>query len=127
MKKNNPYPYPEKLLQRVRTKQGKNRGSQFESAVAKLFHSCNIYFLRIDNYRCFKCGQVQNSKATGFPDFHVPALSLYVECKTGSGKPSPEQKKVRESILSNPDNTYFLLKDNVDDLLQFLRLKGYIK
>jgi hypothetical protein len=102
-------------------------GKPLEDAVEQLFNLCNIYYLRVTNYRCFKCGQVQNSKAKGFPDFHAPALSLYVECKMGKGKLSKEQKRVRDEILSNKNNSYIVLQDNTDTLLQFLTLYGYIK
>jgi hypothetical protein len=101
--------------------------TRLEEAVESLFDLCNIYYLRITNYRCFRCGQVQNSKAKGFPDYHAPALSLYVECKEGTGRLSPEQKRVRGEILSDKSNTYLELKDNTDTLLQFLTLYGYIK
>ena len=104
-----------------------NDGKPLEDAVAQLFDLCNIYYLRITNYRCFKCGQVQNSKAKGFPDYHAPGLSLYVECKEGTGRLSPEQKRVREAILSDESNKYIVLQDNTDTLLQFLTLYGYIK
>jgi len=101
-------------------------GKQLEKAVAELFDLCKIYYLRIDNYRCFKCGQVQNSKAKGFPDFHAPSLSLYVECKAGKGRLSDAQKEAREAILSDKSNTFIELRDNTDTLLQFLSEKGYI-
>lgn len=106
--------------------EGRYRGVELEDAVEQTLNICGLYFLRIKNYRCFACGQVQNSQAAGFPDFHVPSLSLYVECKTGKGKLSPEQKKVRAAIERDPNNKYLLVKDNVDTLLQFLRLEGYI-
>lgn len=100
------------------------RWKELEIATADLLKLYKLYYLNITNYRCFKCGQVQNSKAKGFPDFHIPSLSLYIECKSGKGKLSKEQESVRESILSNPDNRYILLRDTVDDLIEYLqRLK----
>ena len=96
------------------------RCKELENATAELFKYFNLYYLNITNYRCFKCGQVQNSKAKGFPDFHVPSLSLYVECKTGKGKLSKGQENVREIILSNPNNTYILLTDTTDKLIEYL-------
>jgi hypothetical protein len=101
-------------------------GKPLEDAVVQLFELCNIYYLRITNYRCFKCGQVQNSKAKGFPDFHAPSLSLYVECKMGKGKLSDKQKDVRAAILSDKSNTFIELRDNTDTLLHFLEQRGYI-
>ena len=102
------------------------RSKELENAVAKLFDLCGLYYLRIENYRCFKCGQVQNSKAEGFPDFHVPALCLYVECKTGKGKLSKAQKSVRESILKSKNNTYILAVDTTDRVIEFLKDRGKI-
>ena len=102
-------------------------GKPLEVAVEQLLNLCNLYYLKITNYRCFQCGQVQNSKAKGYPDYHIPRLALYVECKMGKGRLSKDQKRVRDEILTNPMNTYLLVVENVDTLLQFLKVRGYIK
>ena len=101
------------------------RWKELEKAVADLFDLLGFYYIHIENYRCFKCGQVQNSKASNFPDFHVPSLSLYVECKTGKGKLTPGQEIAREAI-ERGGGKYLVVRENVDTLLQFLRLEGYI-
>jgi len=103
------------------------RWQELETAVVKLLNSCNLKYIRIRNYRCFKCGQVQNAEARGFPDFHVPILGLYIECKTGSGRLKQAQKGWFLDIQANRHNYYILLQDNVDSLLQFLEEAGYIK
>jgi hypothetical protein len=102
------------------------RWQELEKAVEDLLNYCNLRYVRIKNYRCFKCGQVQNSEAADFPDFHVPALHLYVECKTGKGKLSNGQKDMREAILLS-GGKHLLLEDNTGTLLQFLEECGYIK
>lgn len=102
------------------------RWQELEKAVEDILNLCGLYYIQVKNYRCFKCGQVQNRQASGFPDFHVPSLSLYVECKVGKGELSPKQRKARAAIERDSSNKYILLKDNVDTLLQFLRIEGYI-
>lgn len=76
-------------------------------------------FVRIENYRCFRCGQVQNSKANGFPDFfcYFPRI-VAVECKTGTGRLSPAQKAVRDAMQKTGID-YILVRDNIDELLKY--------
>ena len=96
------------------------RSKQFEQAVANLLLFHNFHYLRIENYRCFKCGQVQNRKATGWPDFFVydPVL-LAIECKTGTGKMTQEQLYIREKLI-NRGVEYIVLRDTVDELIAWI-------
>ena len=95
------------------------RWKQLEQAVEEYLNLKGISFLKITSYRCFRCGQVQNSKAAGFPDYHCPEYNLYIECKTGKGVLSKEQRIWKQKIEFNNRNTYILLKDNLDDLLDY--------
>jgi len=38
-------------------------GKWLESAVENYLRYKNVMYIRIENYRCFRCGQVQNAKA----------------------------------------------------------------
>lgn len=93
----------------------KNRSKQLESAVTNYLKYNNIPFLRIDNYRCFKCGQVQNGKAKGFPDFFCYTKNLAIECKTGTGRLTTEQKVIKEQ-MEESGIEYLVLRDNIDQL-----------
>ena len=97
-----------------------SRAKQLENAVEDILRLYGFVYLRIDNYRCFRCGQVQNSKASGFPDFFVYHPAVFaVECKTGQGKLSKDQKYVRKCMEATGIK-YLLVHDNVDTLLEYL-------
>lgn len=95
-----------------------SRGKELEDAVGNLLDAKGLRYMRVDNYRCFKCGQVQNSKATGHPDFEVYYPHFYIECKTGTGKLSKAQKEVK-SLLEKSAH-YIVVRDNIDELVKFL-------
>lgn len=95
------------------------RSQALEKAVEQYLRLKKVMFLRIENYRCFRCGQVQNSKAKGFPDFfcYSPIL-LAIECKTGKGQLSGEQKIVKMAMLEN-NIDYLVVRDTTDNLLKY--------
>ena len=94
-------------------------GKWLESAVENYLRLKNVMYIRIENYRCFRCGQVQNAKAKGFPDFFCYAPRIFaIECKTGTGKLSPDQKKVRDAMIKSGIK-YITLKDNIDELIKY--------
>jgi len=98
-----------------------DRGHGLEQAVEKYLHIRKIMFVRIENYRCFKCGQIQNSKANGFPDFfcYYPSV-VAIECKTGTGRLSNIQKVVRDA-MQKAGIDYVLVRDNIGELLKYFR------
>ena len=95
------------------------RSKEFEKAVEDLLNLYKIPFVRVSNYRCFKCGQVQNAKASGFPDFFCLNPLFAIECKTGTGRLTKEQKFVKVCLEKNGIK-YILLRDTVDELLEYL-------
>ena len=99
------------------------RSKELENSVKSLLDSLNISYMRVDNYRCFRCGQVQNHKAKGWPDFYCyyPFL-LAIECKTGTGKLSKKQKDIRNKLIKS-GTPYIVAKDNIDKLLKILKEK----
>jgi len=96
-----------------------SRIKDLEAAVGKWLDWQHFSYLRISNYRCFKCGQVQNSKAKGWPDYFVynPVL-LAIECKTGKGKLSQDQKRIK-GLMEDVGITYIVVRDNVNALLEW--------
>ena len=99
-----------------------NRAKELERAVERTLHAFSLKFLRIENYRCFRCGQVQNSKAKGFPDFYVYyPFQLAIEVKTGKGKLTKEQKQVKVH-MELAGVKYLVVRDTIDDLLKILEL-----
>ena len=98
-----------------------SRATDLEKAVSRYLDLKGYWYLRIGNYRCFKCGQVMNSKASGWPDFFIygPDNVLAAECKTGRGRLTPLQKEVRERLESS-GITYIVVRDTVDKLLETL-------
>jgi len=96
-----------------------DRGHGLEQAVEHYLQLRKIMFVRIENYRCFKCGQVQNSKANGFPDFfcYFPCV-VAIECKTGSGRLSQIQRVVMNAMRETGID-YVLVRDNIDELLKY--------
>ena len=99
------------------------RWQELEQAVENLLIVNNFKYMRIKNYRCFKCGQVQNRKPKGWPDFFVYSPIVFaVECKTGKGKLSKEQAEMKKDF-ETVGIAYILLKDTVDDLLIYMDIK----
>lgn len=98
----------------------KTRAKELETAVKNLLMSFGYEFHRVDNYRCFKCGQVQNSGAKGFPDFFCffPRI-LAIEVKTGAGRLKPDQIHTKE-LMERTGIEYIVVKDTVDELLKKL-------
>ena len=96
------------------------RWKQLENAVEKYLKLKKYSFLRIENYRCFKCGQVQNSKAKGFPDFFIYSpVVIAVEVKTGKGRLTGEQKDIALKMES-AGIKYIIVRDNIDKLMEAL-------
>jgi len=99
------------------------RDKELEDAVEHLLILKKYKYIRVSNYRCFRCGQVQNSKAKGLPDFYIYSpIHFAVECKTGTGKLTKEQKDVRNDILISGDD-YLVVRDTVDELISYLEKK----
>ena len=95
-------------------------GKWLESAVENYLRLKNVMYIRIENYRCFRCGQVQNAKAKGFPDFfcYYPKI-VAIECKTGKySKLSPNQKIVRDAMVKSGID-YIVVRDNIDELIKY--------
>jgi len=102
------------------------RSKELEDAVVKLLDAKGLRYMRVDNYRCFKCGQVQNSKAKGHPDFEVYSPHFYIECKTGTGKLTKDQREIKK-LIEDVGIKYITVKDNVDEVLSYLEKSKYIK
>ena len=96
-----------------------DRGRGLEQAVVSYLKLRKIMYVRIKNYRCFRCGQVQNSEARGFPDFfcYYPRI-VAIECKTGTGRLSSDQKKVRDAMIKSGID-YIIVRDNIDELIKY--------
>ena len=95
------------------------RSKEFENAVAGLLDTLRIPYKRVSSYRCFKCGQVQNSSAAGFPDFLLLDPFIAVECKTGKGRLSNEQKECK-AYFDKAGIPWITLHDNLDELIEEL-------
>jgi len=109
----------ERLVYRSKADSVLKRAKGLEQAVEKYLRLRKIAFIRVENYRCFRCGQVQNSKANGFPDFFCYApVVLAIECKTGKGQLSQIQKEVKEAMEKSGID-YLLVRDNIDILLRY--------
>jgi len=101
------------------------RSSQLEKAVARILSLLNLDYMRVQNYRCFRCSQVQNATATGWPDFFVyHPFFLAIECKTGSGELTAGQHEVLYKIKKTGGCDVLIVRDTVDDLLKYLKEKG---
>lgn len=98
-----------------------DRAKELEDAVSQYLKLKKIHFMRVDNYRCFKCGQVQNVRSKGWPDFYCYGIQphLAIECKTGKAVLSPEQKHLK-AILEMSKVKYIVLRDNIDGLIEYL-------
>ena len=101
------------------------RAVQFEEAVANLLNCLNLSWMRVSNYRCFKCGQVQNAPARGWPDFFIyhPIL-LAIECKTGGGQISAVQHEIIYKLKASGIRT-IIARDNIDLLVNYFKEIGY--
>ena len=95
------------------------RSKQLEDAVGNLLDAKNLRYMRVDNYRCFNCGAIGNSRAKGWPDFfcYSPFL-LAIECKTGTGKLSKSQREIKK--LLEKTTHYIVVKDNIDELIKII-------
>ena len=100
------------------------RAVQFETAVANLLNCLNLSWMRVSNYRCFRCGQVQNTKAKGWPDFFIYyPMCLAIECKTAGGKISKEQREVIDKLHHSGIRT-IIIRDNIDPLVDYFKELG---
>jgi len=97
-----------------------------EKSVAKLLKALNIPYRRVSNYRCFKCGTIQNSSAAGLPDFILLKPFAFVECKCGKGKLSKGQSEVK-GYAESEGVFWITCYDTTDALIAFLRLRGRIR
>ncbi len=99
------------------------RYQEFEEAVQKLLDVKKLKYMRVSNYRCYKCGTVQNASAKNWPDFFIYApILLAIECKTGAAGLT----KGQQILLGNMKQTgvdVLVLHDNVDDLITYLKEK----
>ena len=89
-----------------------------QKAVEDLLKAKRLKYMRVSNYRCFSCGQIQNRKATGHPDIEVYFPHFYIELKVGKNELTPEQKEVRELIEKSA--YYIVVRDNIDELTKFI-------
>ena len=94
------------------------RSKELEQAVADLLEAKGLKYMRITNYRCFHCGQVQNARAKGFPDFFCYHPALAIEAKTGTGRLTEEQKEVK-TLLQESNIPYLIVRD-IQDLITYL-------
>jgi len=94
------------------------RSKQLEEAVRKYLDIKGYEYIRVDSYRCFKCGQVQNASAKGFPDFLVIKPLTAIEVKTDTGRLSVEQIEFKE-LWQAQGLPYILLRDTIDELLEY--------
>ena len=98
-----------------------SKATDLEKAVKKYLTLKGCWFLRIPNYRCFKCGTVMNAPAKGWPDYYIygPDNTLAVECKTGVGRLNFAQKEIKERLESRGIQ-YLVLHDTIDELMKIL-------
>ncbi len=97
------------------------RWKQLEKAVGDLLDLYGIPYIRVDNYVCYSCHTVQNKKASGFPDYFCIDPMFAVEVKTGTGRLSLDQKRVK--ILMEKKIDYLVVRDTVDVLLDYIKEK----
>ena len=96
------------------------RGKQLETAVERYLTALKIPFMRVDQYRCFKCGQVQNASAKGWPDFYLYGHNIAIECKTGKGQLTKEQKEIKQ-VMERAGTEYHVVKNTVDQLIKLVQ------
>jgi len=97
------------------------RWQELEQATEELLKLHRLKYHRVTNYRCFKCGQVQNTKAKHWPDFYVYSpIRLAIECKTGKGELSKGQLEVKAD-LEAMGCEYIVVRDNLDKLIKRLK------
>lgn len=95
------------------------RSKQLEDAIEQWLKWKHFAYLRISNYRCYKCGAIGNSKAKGWPDFFVYSpFQLAIEAKTGRGKLTADQERVRD-LMEDAGIEYIEVRDNIDSLLDW--------
>lgn len=104
------------------------RSKELEKTVETLLNWNKFSFVRISNYICYKCHAVQNSKASGFPDFFIyHPFILAIEVKTGRGRVQNNQEIVRQKMIESGIE-YLIVRDNVDELLEYIeKIKTTIK
>jgi len=100
------------------------RSKALEKAVAELLALKKIPFVRFQYY-CYKCKTALPSKK-GWPDYFCWLLQpdgsyqeLAIECKTGKGRLTKEQREVKE-YMEKSGVKYIELRDNLDLLLEEL-------
>lgn len=92
------------------------RGKEFEGAVKDLLNAYNLYWRRVDTYRCPRCKKIINRNAAGIPDYIVlDPFMLWIECKTGSSQLNENQRKVKKH-LDERGQDYIVVRDNIDKL-----------
>ena len=95
------------------------RSKELENAIADLLDLKGLRYMRVTNYACFKCHQVQNAKAKGFPDFFCYHPALAIEAKSGkTARLTKEQKEIKE-LLQLSNIPYLVIRD-VQDLITYL-------
>jgi len=99
-----------------------SRWQQLEKAVKDFLDVKGIKYIRVDSYRCFHCGQVQNAQAAGMPDFLCLYPLVAIECKTGTGRLSGGQKETL-SLLERSGVDVIVLHDTIDELIEYFEGK----
>ncbi len=103
------------------------RSKELEMAVEKYLKIKKIPYLRVENYICYKCHAVQNSKAKGMPDFILFDLInpdrgfhlLAVECKTGKYSKLTKEQKYYKELFERCGTHYIVLRDTIDEILKY--------
>lgn len=95
------------------------RWRDLELAVEKFLTLKGYKFWHVRNYRCYRCGAVGNSGAAGMPDYitYYPEV-LFIECKTGKGRLSEDQKEVMKTTPAE----YIVVRDNIDELVRIFKI-----
>lgn len=101
-----------------------NRGKSLERAVAQLLDLMHLPYMRVDIYRCPKCGFVGNVKAKGAADFIVmvsgtPGKLIGLECKEGTGRQTPDQR-AWENAWTDAGGEYVLVHQ-ADSVLEIFK------
>jgi len=105
------------------TKQNRSkRHGELVKAIRQIFDYRHIPHMGVTNYRCFKCGQVQNTGAKDWPDVFGYAPLIAVEAKTGQAVLTPGQKVVKKHLESQ-GVPYIVCRDTTDALLEHLKEK----
>jgi len=100
----------------------RQRHRELQEAVEQYLTMKGWKFMAVSNYRCFKCGQVQNSKAKGWPDifcyFPVPWA---IEIKVGKDKLRVEQIEIL-TLMEEAGIPYCVVSD-IDTVIENEPLK----